>query len=130
MKVNKVPSSFASTLKKFNKGEESSPNTSQQFEQSNKEDVAPDINMSKVHLDEVDNIQKYLEEVMNTKLIFQCVWLESESVHNLYFLDADTNDVLLRMSIPAFRKMVDSFVLARTEGQILNNKGNFLSIKV
>ncbi len=133
MKVEKVPYSFESHLKKFAKGQSESQNQNgsfpfQQKKQSENGDSSE--NMTKEHLEQVENVKEHLETLMNTKLIFMCVFLKERQTYQVQFLDADTMEILLKMTIPDFSKMVDNFIMNKEEGQKMSSKGNFLSIRV
>lgn len=142
MKVDKVNNVDPGFFKKFQNGAQSVFNAgfnmnSQQDshqqshqEKSDGEKALKSVALTQEHLNEVENITKFLESMINTPLNFQCLWREKQEAYEICFSDKDTQEVLMMFTIPAFVKMVESFVFARIHGQPMSPVGNLLSIKV
>lgn len=142
MKVDKVNNVDPGFFKKFQNGAQSVFNAgfnmnSQQDsrqqshqEKSDGEKALKSVALTQEHLNEVENITKFLESMINTPLNFHCLWREKQEAYEICFSDKDTQEVLMMFTIPAFVKMVESFVFARIHGQPMSPVGNLLSIKV
>lgn len=88
------------------------------------------LELKQHHLDEVKNITTFLEKMLNTPLVFNCLWVENLNAHRIVFLDADTDEVLINIPISNFVKFVDSYIFASLHGQQVSSLGNLFDIKV